>query len=271
MHQQADKAGRSGSRVAARAVLVAAVLAACGLGAPATGHAQWPFPGPAAPPVITVIGDSIIASGLPSGRTTLTATRLDAVTAKPVVIGKYVATASRFSPFTVNTSGPSFFKPTGDCWQKGALTSGLTPDLLQGDKLTFTGTAFFGSPPSTTVTVGAPAQGSRPGPVPVCAILAPWARNAITSATKGTGASVSVSGVAQKFATEVSLTATDGTSTTAPLTLAPQADGHWSATLDASALTHTPITITPVFKVPDVSTGASAQIAGAKATVTAGT
>jgi hypothetical protein len=218
-----------------------------------------------------VIGDSIIATGLPSGRTTVTATRPDAVTSQPVAIGKYVATASPFSPFTVNTSAPSFFKPTGDCWQKGALTSAITPDLLRGDKLTFTGTSFFGTPPTTTVTVGAPAPGSSPGPAPVCAVLAPWARNAITSATSTTAASVTVSGVAQPFATQVSLTASDGTSTTSPLTLAPQADGKWSTTLDVGVLTHRPITITPVFKVPDVSTGASARIAGATATVTAGT
>jgi hypothetical protein len=248
------------SRVLPLALTVAVFTAV----APPVAHAQFPFPTPA--PTITVIGDSVIASGLPFGRTTVTATRLDAVTNAPVAIGTFAATAMTFQPFTINTSGPTFLKPAGDCWQKGALASALTPDLQPGDKLAFVGTAILGQPPRTTITVGAPV--GTPGPVPVCSALAPWARNAILNPPATVGASVTLNGVAQKFATRVELAATDGTHTTPAVQATPAANGTWSATLALGTLNAGPITVTPVFTVPDATTGSPAHIAGPKAALT---
>lgn len=250
-------------RRAIHAIALGATVSAAVMAAPPAAHAQFPFPTP--PPTITVIGDSVIASGLPYGRTTVTATRADAMTGAPVAIGTFAATAMPFQPFTINTSGPTFLKPTGDCWQKGALTSALTPDLQPGDKLAFVGTSIFGQPPRTTVTVGAPV--GTPGPMPVCATLAPWARNAILNPPATAGASLILNGVAQKFATAVALNATDGTNT-ATAQATPAANGTWSATLALGTLAGGPVTITPVFTVPDAATGATARIAGPKVTVT---
>jgi hypothetical protein len=231
---------------------------------PSAAHAQFPFPTPG--PTITVIGDSVIASGLPFGRTTVTATRADAVTGAPVAIGTFAATAMTFQPFTINTSAPTFLKPTGDCWQKGALSAALTPDLQPGDKLAFVGTSIFGQPPKTTITVGALV--GTPGPVPVCAGLAPWARNAILNPPASAGASVALNGVAQKLATQVTLSASDGTNTTPAVQTAPAANGTWSATVPLGALANGTVTITPVFTVPDATTGEPARIAGPKASLT---
>jgi hypothetical protein len=268
MQPRGHETARSG-RNARRAAVVATVLAACGLAVPAAGRAAtWPFPG-GAHPVVTVLGDAVIASGLAPGRTTLMATRPDAVTGEPVAIGKFVATASPFSPFTVNTG--ALLAPTGDCWQKGALKSAVTPDLQPGDTLTFTGLTLYGSAPTTSVTVGAPARGTRPGPVPLCASLAPWARNAVIGAPgSASGPSVELSGVAQPFATSVSLTASDGSATTDPVAATPDAGGKWSATLPLGTLASGTIAVTPVFTVPDVSNGDSVRIAGAKVTLTKG-
>jgi hypothetical protein len=252
-----------------RAALGAALLGACGAAAAAaSGAAVWPFPG-GAHPVVTVIGDSVIATGLPSGRTTLTATRPDALTGKPVTIGRFVAGAALSSSFAVNTTGPSLVRPTGDCWQKGALKTALTPDLLQGDKLVFTATGMFDSPSTTTVTVGAPVPGATPGPVPACANLSPWARNAVTGVPDPAGgSSATVSGVAQAFATSVSLTATDGSATTDPVEVTPDADGKWSATLQLGPLASGEVTVAPVFAVPDAGNGETAHVAGPKVALT---
>jgi hypothetical protein len=189
----------------------------------------------------------------------VTATRPDAVTQQPVAIGTFAGTASPFQPFTINTTGPSFLKPTGDCWQRGALPSALTPDLQPGDNVTFIGTSFFGPPPRTTVTVGAPT--GTPGPVPLCGTLAPWARNAITNPPAGAGATVTLSGVAQRFCTSVS-------HTTPSVQATPAANGAWSATLQLGTLNNGTVTVTPVFTVPDAGTGASARIAGPKVSLT---
>src|SRR4051812_39255794 len=200
---------------------LASAIAVSAVALPPAAHAQFPFP--ASSPTITLIGDSVIASGLPFGRTTVTATRADAVTSAPVAIGTFAATAMPFQPLTINTSGPTLLKPAGDCWQKGAWSSALTPDLQTGDKLAFVGTAIFGQPPRTTITVGAPV--GSPGPVPVCSTLAPWARNAILNPPGTAGSSVTLNGVAQKLATQVALTATDGAHTTAAVQVTPAATG----------------------------------------------
>lgn len=255
---------QAGRRRRARVLPLASAIAVSTAALPSAAHAQFPFPSPT--PTITLIGDSVIASGLPFGRTTVTATRADAVTNAPVAIGTFAATAMTFQPFTINASAPTFLKPTGDCWQKGALSSALTPDLQPGDKLAFVGTALFGQPPRTTITVGAPV--GTPGPVPVCSTLAPWARNAILNPPATAGASVVLNGVAQKFATQVALTATDGTHTTPPVQATPAANGTWSATLALGTLASGPVTVAPVFTVPDATTGATVHIAGPKASLT---
>jgi hypothetical protein len=57
----------------------------------------------------------------------------------------------------------------------------------------------------------------------------------------------------------------DGQRSTTPVHVTPAADGTWSATIPADelgALAGGTVTVTPVFAVPDVATGAPAHIAG---------
>ena len=91
----------------------------------------------AASPNIAIAGDSVLATSLPSfGTTTVEATRPDAVTGAPVVIGVFSGNGNQFGPFSVNTTTPTPLNPGGDCWQKGALSQALTPDLRPGDTVT---------------------------------------------------------------------------------------------------------------------------------------
>jgi hypothetical protein len=92
-----------------------------------------------------------------------------------------------------------------------------------------------------------------------------FARNAVTAATGGSGADVSVSGVAQPLATGVALSATDGGKSTPAVTGTLAADGTWTATLPVSqlaGLTDGTIALSAVFAVPDVATGSAAHITG---------
>jgi hypothetical protein len=224
-------------------------------------------------PTIVVRGDSLLVTNLPSsGQTTVEATRPDALTGAPVVIGFFSGTADQSTPFSVNTTTPTPLSP-GDCWQSGALSQALTPDLQPGDTVTVSQVGpAGGSPNSTSVAVQAGSPGGTQGPAAGCSDVAPWGRNAITSgpATVSNGA-LTVAGVAQPLASGVSVSATDGTHTTAPVATTPAADGTWSATLPASqlsALHNGTLTVRPVFTVPDVSTGAQAHIAGVNLTLT---
>jgi hypothetical protein len=224
-------------------------------------------------PTIAVTGDAVVASSLPSfGQATIQATRPDAVTGKPVVIGQYSANGNPFTPFSVNTTTPTALNPSGDCWQKGAISQALTPDLQAGDTVTLTQAGFFGSPASTTsVVVGSNNASGIAGPQAGCDSIAPWARNAITSAPGSvTDGPITVSGVAQPLATAVAVSASDGTRATGPVSVTPAADGSWSATIPAAqlaGLANASLTVTPVFAVPDVSSGAPAHIAGVGASV----
>ena len=224
-------------------------------------------------PTIVVTGDGVVASSLPSfGQATIQATRPDAATGKPVVIGQYSANGNPFTPFSVNTTTPTALNPSGDCWQKGAISQALTPDLQAGDTVTLTQAGFFGSPASTTsVVVPSNNASGIAGPQAGCDSIAPWARNAITSAPGSvTDGPITVSGSAQPLATAVSVSASDGTRATAPVSVTPAADGSWSATIPAAKLArlaNASLTVTPVFAVPDVSTGAAAHIAGVGASV----
>jgi hypothetical protein len=96
--------------------------------------------------------------------------------------------------------------------------------------------------------------------------VAPFAQNAVTDAPKTVaGGSFAVSGVAQPLATDVAASVTDGSRSTAPVDVAPNSDGTWSATIPSDqvgTLAGGALTVTPVFAVPDVSTGAPAHIAG---------
>jgi hypothetical protein len=229
----------------------------------------------AAGPTIVVAGDSVVASSLPSfGQTTVLATRPDAVTGKPVVIGLYSGTGNPFGPFSVNTITPSPGAASGDCWQKGALSQALTPDLQQGDTVTLSQAAGFfgGTGSSSSVTVPAASPNTIAGPIAGCSSIAAWARNAISSAPKTvTDGPIVVSGVVQPLATGVSVSASDGTKASAPVSVTPAADGSWSATIPAAKLAglgNTTLNVTPVVTAPDVSTGAPAHIAGVGATVT---
>jgi hypothetical protein len=224
-------------------------------------------------PTIAVAGDSVLATSLPTfGTATIQATRPDALTGAPVVIGVFSGTANPSTPFSVNTTTPTPLNPSGDCWQKGALSQALTPDLQPGDTVTLSQAALLGGgSTSTSVKVPAAANGTS-GPISGCSAIAPWAHNAITSAPSTvTGGAITVSGVAQPLATGVSVSATDGTHSTTPVSTTPGSSGSWSATIPATQvakLADAPLTVTPVVAVPDVSTGAAAHIAGVGVKVT---
>jgi hypothetical protein len=222
-----------------------------------------------------VTGDAVLATSLTSyGRTTIKATRPDAQTGKPVVIGQFSGTGNPYTPFSVNTTTPTPAS-SGDCWQKGALSKALTPNLQPGDTITLTQVTggFFGggTSNSTSVVVAPPGPNAVPGPISGCASVAPWARNAITKAPSTiTDGPIAVSGVAQPLATGVAVSASDGTHASAPVSVTPASDGSWSATIPAArlkGLANAPLSVTPVVAMPDVSSGAAAHIAGVGATV----
>jgi hypothetical protein len=250
-------AGRQPVAKSVRRVLPAvAVLATAVVCAPAWGDTS-----------VNVIGDSVIVTDPPLGQATIEATRPDALTGKPVVIGFYSGSSNGSLPLTVNTTTATPVSPDGDCWQKGALSQAVTPDILPGDRVTVTSQPDpFGSATSASVVVppeGAPGAG---GPIPSCSSVAPFAQNAVTDAPKTVaGGSFAVSGVAQPLATDVAASVTDGSRSTAPVDVAPNSDGTWSATIPSDqvgTLAGGALTVTPVFGVPDVSTGAPAHIAG---------
>ena len=249
------------------AALAGAVLAVAAPAASADAQAA-PSLGPAVAPSVTVVGDSVIVTGQPFGRATIEVTRPDAVTGKPVVIGLYSGFASPSEPFTVNTTTPTALRPNGDCWQAGALSQALTPDIHPGDTVTVTGRPGLvgGRSDSTSVTVPANRPDGPRGPIPACRSIAPFAQNAVTAGPKTvSGDPIEVSGVSQPLATGVSSSVTDGARSTAPVDVAPRADGTWSATIPAAqvgALANGSLTLRPVFAVPDVSTGAPAHIVG---------
>jgi hypothetical protein len=144
----------------------------------------------------------------------------------------------------------------------------VTPDIRPGDTVTVTGPPdpLGGSSSSTSVTVPADGAGGGRGPIPACRDIAPFAENAVTAAPKTvTGGPIQLSGVSEPLATGVSSSVTDGSRSTAPVDVAPSADGTWSATIPAAqvdTLADGSLTVVPVFAVPDVSTGAPAHIAG---------
>ena len=245
-----------------RAVRRAGTLGAALLGAAAACASA----ADAAAPTVAVTGDSILVTDHSGGPTTVQATRPDAITHKPVVIGQYADDASSYLPFSVNTTVPSALKPNGDCWQKGALASALTPDLQPGDAVNVVQTPpYGGQATSMSVPVTAAAVQDSAGPIPGCKDIAPLARNVVTGRPdRVTGGPIVLSGVAQPFAAHVAVTATDGSASTAPVAVSPAQDGTWSATIPAGQvdrLANGRLTVTPVFEVPDVSTGATAHIA----------
>jgi hypothetical protein len=251
-------ASGAGRRLRRAGALAAALLGGAAACAPAAL---------AATPTVVVVGDSVIVTGQSFGPMTVRATRPDAITHRPVVIGQYAGNASPMGPFTVNTTEPTPMAPDGDCWQKGALSSALTPDLRPGDTVTVTQSELTGQQTSTSVPVTAETlKAPLLGPIPACRKIAPWARNAVTSrpATVADGP-IALSGVAQKFAKRVSVSARRGGAATAPVAVSPAGNGRWSATIPArqvGRLAKGPLAVTPVFQVPDVSSGAMANIAG---------
>jgi hypothetical protein len=253
----------------------AAVLTGVGaLCASAVAQAS-PAPSSGAGATIIVSCDSVVATSLPSfGSATISVTRPDALTGAPVVIGVVTGTANPFTPFSANTTTPTPLNPSGDCWQAGALSEALTPDIQPGDVVTVAQTGSFGGGSSSNSTVVQPSDEANGvnGPIAGCSSIAPWARNAITTApsTVAPGADLTVSGVAQPLASSVSVSASDGSTTSDALSTTPAADGTWSITIPASELAGLAsgnLTVTPVMAVPDVSTGAPAHIAGVGVTV----
>ena len=249
---------RSARRVLPAAAALLATAMTC---APAWGDTS-----------VNVVGDSVIVTEPPPGRATIAVTRPDALTGKPVVIGLFSGLANGSLPLTVNTTNSTALSPDGDCWQKGALSQAVTPDIRPGDTVTVTGQPDpLGGATATSVVVppnGPPGSG---GPIPSCQSVAPFAQNVVVDAPKTvTGGPIGVSGVAQPLATGVTTSLTDGSRSTASVDVAPAADGTWSATIPAAqvdALADGTLTVNPVFAVPDVSTGAPAHIAGAPITL----
>jgi hypothetical protein len=210
--------------------------------------------------------DSLIATGIPFGSTTVQALRTDPVTGAPVVIGQYKGTSLPFLPFSVNTTTPTALNPGGDCWQAGALklpgNAGLTPDLLPGDTVTVAPGGPIAVVPSDG---GSPPPAGAGGPVPGCSSLSVFGRNAVTAATGGNSSDVTISGVAQPLATGVAVSATDGHATTPAITASLSSAGSWSATMPVSqlaALADGDVTVGAVYAVPDVATGTASHITG---------
>src|ERR1700750_335227 len=158
------------------ATLAAAALSAGALGGPALAQQQETL-------TVNAASDSLIATGLPGGETTVQVLRPDAVTGAPVTIGEYTDSAS-ILPFTVNMTVPTAFDPDGDCWQSGALTLpgglGLTPDIRARDPVTLS------SGLSLTLPAGADAGGGG-GPIFGCSDISAYADNAVTAATRASG------------------------------------------------------------------------------------
>jgi hypothetical protein len=212
---------------------------------------------------VNAASDSVLATGLPYGPTTVQVTRPDALTGTPVVIGQYADVAPGLLPFTVNTTTPTAFYPHGDCWQGGALTLpgglGLTPDIRPGDTVAVTG--------GMTLTVPAGGDsGASGGPIPGCDALSSYGRNRVAAATVGSDSGITVTGTAQPLTTGVSVTATDGRTTAGPVDATLAADGTWTAEIPAdqvAKLAAGTVTVDGVYAVPDVSTGAPAHIAAA--------
>jgi hypothetical protein len=207
--------------------------------------------------------DSVLATGLPYGPTTVQVTRPDALTGTPVVIGQYADVAQGLLPFSVNTTTPTAFYPNGDCWQHGALALpgglGLTPDIRPGDTVAVTG----------GMTLKVPADGdsgASGGPIGGCDALSAYGRNHIATATAGGDGAITATGAAQPLTTGVSVTASDGQTTTGPVDATLAADGTWTAVIPAdqvAKLADGTVTVDGVYAVPDVSTGAPAHITGA--------
>jgi hypothetical protein len=236
-----------------------AALGAAALAVPAAAHAA-----DTSPIVVDAAQDSVLVTGLPFGQTTLQVTRPDALTGSPVVIGQYQGLSFPGLPFSVNTTTPTFFNPGGDCWQSGSLSLpgsvGLTPDIQPGDTVGVVGG------PSVKVTAADASGGGPGGPIAGCAPISTWGRNVVTDASSSSpGSDLSVSGTAQPLAKGVSVSATDGTNTTAPVDATLAADGSWTATIPAASLASLadgPIAVNGDFAVPDVSSGAAAHIGG---------
>jgi hypothetical protein len=262
--QRTTSTAAPGRRTARRLAPMAAV----------TTLASVTFAGPAlaqsAPLTVDAVKDSVVANGLPFGQTTLRVTRPDAITGNPVTIGQFTGFALPLLPFSVNTTAPSVLNPAGDCWQKGSLTLpgglGLTPDIRGGDTV-----AVANGGPSLKVAANADLNdGNGPvGPLEGCKPLSAYGKNAVTEATAGDGADVTVKGVVQPLGTGVSLSATDGQQSTTPVD-ATVADGKWTATIpaaDFAKLANGNVTLNAVYAVPDVATGDGAHVTGAPMSV----
>jgi hypothetical protein len=238
-------------------VAVAALLGAAGMC------------GAASAATIAVRGDSVIVTGLAAGRATVRVTRPDARTKAPVAIGEFAGAVRGSLPFTVNTTVPNaLFLPTGDCWQAGALHLpggvGLTPDIRPGDTV-----SVVGGPRVTMPDVLRPS--TQRGPIAGCGSRSAFGENAVTKAPATvTNRNLVVAGVAQPLATGVSVSASDGRRATPPVVVVPGAGGRWTATIPAQRIARLAkgrLTVSAVFAVPDVVTGAAAHIAGTPATV----
>jgi hypothetical protein len=210
-----------------------------------------------APLSVDAARDSVVASGLPPGRAAIRVTRPDALTGAPVVIGQFTG----FGPgsLAVNTG-------SGPCWQQGALSLpfGLTPDIRPGDTVSVAGGA------SVTVPPGAEAGEGARGPVDGCAQQSGYAYDGVTSSGADTSGNITFAGIAQPLTQGVSVSMTDGRSTSAPVDASLAGDGTWSARVPAAelaALADGDITVNAVFAVPDVATGALAHVLGAPLTI----
>jgi hypothetical protein len=225
-----------------------------------------PVAGAQSPISVDAAKDSVQVTGLPLGMATLQITRPDLKTGQPVVTGQYQGLALFGLPFGVNTTAPTVFNPAGDCWQKGALSLsgdlGLTPDILPGDTVAVTGGPSLVVPAQT-----AAGDGTTGGPIAGCDTLSIWGRNEVTKADFATaGGDLAVAGHAQAGAKGVTVTATDAAdASTDPVAATLAADGSYTATIPADALAKLAdgsLKVAADYTVPDVATGAAADIGG---------
>ena len=226
-----------------------------------------PAAGAAANAVIAVdaVRDSVTVTGLGVGAATVEVRRAG------VVIGIHSDNVNASQPLTVNTFAPTAAKASGDCWERGVLPVGLTPDIRPLDVV-----SVVGGPSVTVPSDAATATtGIAGGPLGGCSAIAPFALNAVQGTspaafTSGAGQDLVISGAAQPLATAVSVSLGDGASSTAPVN-ATLNGTTWTATIPAAAverLANGTLTATARYTVPDVSTGAPAQIDGAPLTLT---
>lgn len=218
------------------------------------------------PITVDAAKDSVQVTGLPLGLATLQVSRPDRKTGNPVVTGQFQGFALFGMPFAANTTAPTLLNPSGDCWQKGALSLsgnlGLTPDILPGDTVSVVGGPSLVVPAQTSTGTGIAG-----GPISGCDTLSLWGHNAVkTAGFTSAGGDLAITGRAQPGVIGVTVSAEDANGVeTAPVAATLATDGAYTATIPAAALEELSdgtLTVAADYSVPDVASGTAADIGG---------